>query len=105
MQNESGVTMLEMVAALSLTALLLGILSQLLFSGVRLWSKQDLFYQQQHRFKFVYQTLYNDFSAAFASTYLPEPALKGDDAKVQLWSETENGLVQITYHFDYTDQT
>lgn len=105
LQNESGVTMLEMVAALSLTALLLGILSQLLFSGVRLWSRQDRFYQQQHRFKFVYQTLYNDFSTAFASTYLPEPAMKGDDVEVQFWSETEKGLVQIKYCYDHTEQT
>ncbi|HEY8463057.1 MAG TPA: type II secretion system protein GspJ [Bacillota bacterium] len=97
---EAGVTLLEMIAALSLTAFLLGILSQLLYSGARLWEHQSRSYQWQHQLRLVYQTLYHDFSNAVCGVYLPENAIKGDDLKVQLWGETPSGLYRITYQYD-----
>lgn len=102
--NERGVTLLEMLAAITITAFMLAILAQFLFSGVRLWGKQDRGYQQQHRLKLIHQTLYNDLSTALAGNYLPEYSVKGDDAKLQFWSEAPTGLVQITYDYDREQQ-
>jgi hypothetical protein len=102
--NEPGVTLLEMLAAITITAFMLAILAQFLFSGVRLWDKQDRGYQQQHRLKLIHQTLYNDLSTVLAGNYLPEYSVKGDDAKLQFWSEATTGLVQITYYYDREQQ-
>lgn len=100
LNSESGVTMLEMVAALSLTAFMLAVLSQLLFSGIRLWNNQDHSYAQQHRFKFIYTTLYNDFGTILVGDYLPCAAVKGDDTKVKFWSDSGRGMVLVSYAYD-----
>jgi prepilin-type N-terminal cleavage/methylation domain-containing protein len=104
LRNEQGVTLLEMLAAITILAFMLAILSQFLFSGLRLWGKQDRGYQQQHRLKLIHQTLYNDLSTVLAGNYLPEYSVKGDDAKIQFWSESAAGLEQITYYYDQEHQ-
>jgi hypothetical protein len=102
--NEAGITLLEMVAAITITAFMLAILSQFLFTGLRLWSKQDRGYQQQHRLKLIHKTLYNDLSTLLAGNYLPEYSVKGNDTRLQFWSEASTGLVWITYNYDSEKQ-
>ncbi|MGD9153990.1 MAG: type II secretion system protein GspJ [Bacillota bacterium] len=103
-RSEQGVTLLEMLASITITAFMLAILAQFLFSGLRLWGRQDRSYQLQHRLKLIHKTLYNDLSAVLAGNYLPEDSVKGDDAKLQFWTEMPSGLVQVTYSYDAEQQ-
>jgi hypothetical protein len=98
--TEQGITLLEMLAAITLTAFMLAILSQFLFTGLRIWTQQDRGYQQQHRLKLIHKTLLNDLSTALVGNYLPEYAVKGDDSQIQFWSEAAAGLVRITYSYN-----
>jgi hypothetical protein len=93
-----------MLASITITAFMLAILAQFLFSGLRLWGRQDRSYQLQHRLKLIHKTLYNDLSAVLAGNYLPEDSVKGDDAKLQFWTEMPSGLVQVTYSYDAEQQ-
>jgi type II secretory pathway pseudopilin PulG len=97
--SENGMTLLETLAAISLTAVLLGILSQLLFSGVRLWGKQSASYRLQHQQSLVFQNLTMDFERLVARTYLPEPALAGNELKMACWDDTATGLMRVIYTY------
>jgi type II secretory pathway component PulJ len=103
--SENGLTLLETLAAISLTAVLLGVLSQLLFSGVRLWGKQNYSYRLQHQQSIVYQNLLMDFERAVVRPYLPEPALQGDELRLVFWADTAAGLVRMTYHYQPEEKT
>jgi type II secretory pathway component PulJ len=98
--NESGVTLLEAVAALGIIVILLAVLAQLLETGSRLWLKNDRAYQRQHRLRDLNLTLTQDLSQAYASDLLPDRALTGDAATLALWRETPRGLQQVTYRYD-----
>jgi type II secretory pathway component PulJ len=97
--SENGLTLLETLAAISFTAVLLGVLSQLLFSGVRLWGKQNFSYRLQHQQSLVYQNLLIDFERAVDRLYLPEPALQGDERRLVFWADTTDGLVRVMYQY------
>lgn len=103
--NEKGMTLAEVVAALALTSLLLGLLSQFLYTTVGLWSKNDKAYRYQHQLKYVYQTLANDFGTVFTSSFLPEESFKGEELQLSFWSENYRGLEQIRYRYDYENKT
>jgi hypothetical protein len=89
-----------MVASLAITAVLLAVLSQFLFSAAGLWGKNDRAYRGQHQFKLIYQTVYSDLSAAYAGGYLPVAALAGEPTGLRFWKETPSGLQQVSYRFD-----
>ena len=99
--NEAGMTLAEVLAALALTSLLLGLLSQFLYTSVRLWSKNDQAYRRQHQLKYVYQNLANDFGTVFTSRFLPEEPFQGEELKLNFWSENYRGLEQIQYRYDF----
>ena len=99
--NEKGMTLAEVVAALALTSLLLGLLSQFLYTSIRFWSKNDQAYRYQHYLKYVYQNLANDFGTVFTSRFLPEEPFKGEELQLVFWSENYRGLEQISYRYDY----
>jgi hypothetical protein len=103
--NERGVTLLEMVAAMTITAFMLAVLAQFLFSGARLWGQQDCNYRQQHRLTMIRQILDYDLSSLLVGNYLPEDSVWGDGLKLQFWSEAADGLVRITYYYDPEQQT
>lgn len=99
--NEAGMTLAEVLASLALTGLLLGLLSQFLYTSVRLWSKNDQAYRKQHQLKYVYQSLANDFGTVFSSRFLPEEPFQGEELKLSFWSENYHGLEQIQYRYDF----
>jgi prepilin-type N-terminal cleavage/methylation domain-containing protein len=103
--NERGVTLLEMVAAMTIIAFMLAVLAQFLFSGVRLWGQQDSNYRQQHRLTMIRQILNYDLSSLLVGNYLPEDSVRGDDLQLQFWSEAADGLVLVTYYYDPEQQT
>ncbi|MGE5605160.1 MAG: hypothetical protein ACM3YE_05655 [Bacteroidota bacterium] len=103
--NENGMTLAEVVAALALTSLLLGLLSQFLYTTVGLWSKNDKAYRYQHQLKYVYQTLANDFETVFTSRFLPEEPFQGEELQLSFWSENYHGLEQIRYRYDFENKT
>ncbi len=103
--NEAGMTLAEVLAALALTSLLLGLLSQFLYTSVRLWSKNDQAYRRQHQLKYVYQNLANDFGTVFTSRFLPEEPFQGEELKLNFWSENYRGLEQIRYRYDFETKT
>jgi hypothetical protein len=104
-RSESGVTLLEVVAALGIIVILLAVLSQLLDTGSRLWMKNDRAYQRQHQLHDINLTLAQDLSQAYASDLLPGKALTGDETKLVLWRETPQGLQQVTYRYDAPTST
>ncbi len=99
--KENGMTLAEVLAALALTAVLLGLLSQFLYNSVGLWSKNDKAYRTQHQLKYVYQTLANDLGTVFASSLLPEEPFQGEELTLDFWSENSRGLEQIRYRYDF----
>lgn len=99
-QNEKGLSLLEMLISLTFTAVLLGVLSQFLYSGVRFWGKNDQAYRRLSQFKMVFQVTYNDLASAFAGSYLPEFSLTGDEYQLSFWKETTAGLVLVNYRYD-----
>jgi type II secretory pathway component PulJ len=104
-RSESGVTLLEVVAALGIMVLLLAVLAQLLNTGGRLWLKSDRAYQRQHQLQDLYTILAQDLSQAYTSVFLPEKALRGDAVQLALWRETPRGLQQVTYRYDGITKT
>ncbi len=104
-RSESGFTLIEMIAAIGLSALLLGVLAQFTYSIAGLWSRNDQAYRRQYVLRSIEQTLYQDFSVAYSSPYLPEPALKGNEYEVTFWQETNAGLVRVRYNYDSANQT
>jgi type II secretory pathway component PulJ len=104
-RSESGVTLLEIVAALGIMVLLLAVLAQLLDTGGRLWLKSDRAYQRQHQLQDLYTILAQDLSQAYASAFLPEQAFHGDAMELALWRETPRGLQQVTYRYDGITKT
>jgi hypothetical protein len=99
-RGENGVSLVEMLVALSLTAFLLGVISQFLFTGVKFWAKNDLAYRRQHQLKVVFLTTYSDISSAFIGSYLPDFSMSGDEYQLNFWRETAEGLVLVKYRFE-----
>lgn len=99
-RNETGLTLLEMLVSLTISAVLFAILAQFMFSGIQLWGKNDQAYQRQHRLNLVYQVVYNDLATVYVSNYLAEKAFKGDEYQLNFWREAPSGLVQVTYRYD-----
>jgi len=93
-------TLAEVVAALALTAVLLGMLSQFLYSSISLWGKTDKVYRKQHQLKYIYQTVANDLGTVFSSGFLPEEPFQGEELSLKFWSETSDGLKYIGYRYD-----
>lgn len=85
-------------------AIILGIMSQFLYNGIRLWSKNDRAYQRQHQLKFVYQTIASDLENVFPGPLLPENSFEGDEYRMSFWSVTSSGLKYITYEYDLSTQ-
>lgn len=102
--EESGMTLAEVVAALGLSVLLLGMLSQFLFNGGRLWSKNDLAYQSQHQLKSVYQAIGNDLENAFIGRFLPEEPFQGEEYFFNFWCDSNEGLKRIGYRYDLQEK-
>jgi prepilin-type N-terminal cleavage/methylation domain-containing protein len=102
-QNEQGMTLIELLASLSLIAILLAVLSQFLYSGVRLWGKDDQAYERRRQLLVISQTLSTDLASLVNSPYLAEPAMKGDEYGFDFWRTTHDGLVQINYRFDQSE--
>lgn len=97
---ENGITLAEVVASLALSILLLGMLSQFLYSGASLWSKNDRAYRNQHQLKFIYQTIANDLENVFGGRFLPEETFRGEEYLFNCWCETNTGLKRIGYRYD-----
>ncbi|NLY74816.1 MAG: hypothetical protein GX075_05895 [Firmicutes bacterium] len=103
---EPGMTLAEVLAALTLTVLLLGFLSQFLYNGVSLWSRNDRAYRGQHQMKLIYQTLTNDLEGTFSGPFLPgEKSFQGEEQSLTFWSESGSGLKVIEYRYDAYEKT
>jgi len=103
---ESGMTLAEVLAALTLTVLLLGFLSQFLYNGITLWSRNDKAYRGQHQLKLIYQTLANDLESIFSGPFLPgEKLFQGEEQSLIFWSESGSGLKVIRYRYDSYEKT
>ena len=103
-KNEAGITLIEMLVTLSITAFLFLILAQFLFSGVQLWAKNDQAYRRQHQLNLVFQSLNGDLGAMIPGGYLPEVAASGDQYQFKCWGENEQGLVQFEYRYDQQER-
>lgn len=95
-----GMTLVEVLASLTLTIFLLGMLAQFLKDGVGLWSKNDRAYRNQHQLKYVYQTLANDLEGVFTGRFLPDKPFQGEELRLVFWNESNDGLKQIGYRYD-----
>jgi prepilin-type N-terminal cleavage/methylation domain-containing protein len=103
-RNEQGMTLIELLASLSLLAILLVVLSQFLYTSVHLWGKNDHAYERRHQLRLISQTLNTDLGLLVNSPFLPEPAIRGDEYDFTFWAATNDGLVQVKYHFDSQEQ-
>lgn len=99
-RNESGFTLPEVILAISFTAILLGILAQLLFGGLRIWEKLGRGYSHQHQLLLIDRWLRGDLAAFLGSDYLPEASIKGDQSKLGFWTRSARGLVKVEYRYD-----
>jgi type II secretory pathway component PulJ len=99
-----GMTLAEVVASLALSILLLGMLSQFLYSGAGLWNKNDQAYQNQHQLKFIYQTIANDLENVFSGRFLPEETFQGEEYHFNCWCESNSGLKRIEYRYDLQEK-
>lgn len=99
-RNESGFTLPEVILAISFTAILLGILAQLLFGGLRIWEKLGRGYSRQHQLLLIDRWLRGDLAAFLGSDYLPEASIKGDQSKLGFWTRSVRGLVKVEYRYD-----
>jgi len=93
------------VAALGLTAVLLGFTAQFLFNGIGLWEKNDYAYRRQRQLKIIYQSLASDLEATVTGRLLPETLLTGDENTLRFWREAPSGLRLIEYRYDLTAKT
>lgn len=98
--KETGYTTMEMVAAITLTALILAILAQFLLSGVRLWDKNNQAFGKERELKVIYQTLNRDLTAMYYHPFLPEPPILGNEQELIFWQEGTAGLVRVKYWYD-----
>jgi hypothetical protein len=98
--KETGYTTIELVAAITLTALILAVLAQFMLSGVKLWEKSSQAFSKQQQLKNIYQTLNRDLSAMFFQAYLPDAAVVGNDQELTFWEENDTGLVMVKYWYD-----
>lgn len=103
--KEAGMTLAEVLASLTLTIFLLGLLAQFLKDGVSLWSKNDRAYRNQHQLKYVYQTLANDLEGVFIGRFLPDKPFQGEELRLVFWNEGNEGLKQIGYRYDLETKT
>jgi hypothetical protein len=92
--------LLEAIASLTLIALILGVMSEFLYNGVRFWARNDHAYQRQHQLQSIYQTFYDDLESAFSGAYFTENSFKGETEELEFWRETAYGLEQKSYRFD-----
>jgi len=98
--NQAGFTLMEILAALTLTGVLLGIMAQFLYTGVALWGKNDQAYQKQHLQQKLQRKFNQDIATLITNPYLPEAAFVGNDQKISFWREHQTGLLQVTYSYD-----
>jgi type II secretory pathway component PulJ len=103
-RSEGGLTLMEVLAALGILVLLLTVISQLLYTGGRMWVKTDYAYQKQHQLQDLYTVLASDLRFAYCSQFLPTKAFKGNDLEIAFWRETSMGLQQVTYRYDATQK-
>jgi prepilin-type N-terminal cleavage/methylation domain-containing protein len=99
-RSEPGMTLVELLASLSLLAILLAVLSQFLYTGIGVWGKTDRANERNYQLRLISQTLHNDLASMVSSPFLAEPAVRGDEYEVAFWTETSEGLVQIKYKYD-----
>jgi type II secretory pathway component PulJ len=104
-RSEAGMTLLEVLASLGILVILLAVLSQMLYTGSRLWLKNDYAYQKQHRLQDLYTILAPELRSACSSEFLPTPACQGDGQQLSFWRETGAGLEQVTYRYDAGQKT
>lgn len=104
-RSEAGMTLLEVLAALGILVMLLAVLSQMLYTGSRIWVKNDCAYQKQHQLQDLYTMLAPELRSAYGNEFLPGKAFKGDEREVSFWRETGVGLQQVTYRYDATQKT
>lgn len=104
-RGESGFTLPEVILAISFTAILLGVLAQLLFGGVRIWERIGRGYERQHQLLLIDRWLRNDLGALITGQYLPEAAIRGDQSKLEFWSRSSSGVVKVQYNFDSASGT
>ena len=102
-KSEAGYTLIEILFVLAITAFLLVILSEFLFSGMRLWAKNDQAYRRQHQIKLVYQVINKELSTLYINPYLPDKALTGTDIEAEFWKESTAGLVKVKYRYEQTE--
>jgi hypothetical protein len=93
-----------MLFSIGLTGVLLAILAQFMLSGVKLWERNDRGYRRQHQMKFIYQMVYNEVSTMLYGEYLPDYIISGDDYKLSFWRESDNGLILVTYRYDFNEK-
>jgi type II secretory pathway component PulJ len=93
-------TLIELLASLSLLMILLTVLSQFLYNGVHLWGQNDRAYERQHQLRLISHTLNTDMSSFVNSPFLAEPAMSGDEYEFTFWTDTNEGLVQVKYRYD-----
>lgn len=98
--GETGYTTMEMLAAITLTTLIMAILAQFLLSGVRLWDKNNQAFSKQRQLKIIYQTLNRDLATMYYQPYLPEAAVIGNEQELVFWEENNAGLVMVKYWYD-----
>jgi prepilin-type N-terminal cleavage/methylation domain-containing protein len=103
-RNEPGMTLVELLASLSLLGILLAVLSQFLYTGIGLWGKTDRANERNYQLRFISQTLNTDLASMVNSPFLAEPAISGDEYEVTFWSENDQGLVQVKYRYDESTQ-
>lgn len=99
-KNESGMTLLEVLASLSLLAFILGVMAEFLYNGVRFWGRSNHAYQLQHELALIDQTFRNDLESAYVNRFLPGNAVEGKEDELTFWRETSTGLQQRRYRYD-----
>ena len=103
-RSELGMTLVEVLASLSLLMILLAVISQFLYTDVRLWGKNDQIYERSYQTRVLAKTFRLDLSSLVNSPFLAEPAVQGDDYQFVFWAENQDGLVQIQYRFDTSEK-
>lgn len=92
------------MASLGILVVLLGVLSQLLYTGGRMWLKTDYAYQKQHQLQELDTVIGGELHLAYSGDFLPEAALRGDEQELAFWRETSRGFEQVTYRYDPAQQ-
>ncbi len=103
-RDEGGMTLVEVLASLSLLMVLLGVLSQFLYTDVRLWGKNNNAFERGYQLRVLSQTFHNDLGSMVSGAFLAEASLQGDDYHFAFWAVKPDGLVQIQYRYDPSAQ-